>query len=97
MLELEEPPRELAKEQRIGEAYWHATSTLSLALALHGWPLVRSREEWERSYFADAGPPEALAYKITIWEAWDRKHGRVVSTPRIPGLEYPTWDELEAR
>lgn len=97
VLEFEEPSHELAKEKRIGGAYWHATSTLALALAVHGWPLVRSREQWEQSYFADAGAPEALAYKIMIWEAWDRKHGRVVATPRIPGLEYPTWDEFEAR
>jgi len=96
-LELKEPARSLAKDKRLGGAYWHAESTLALALARHGWPLVRSPEEWERSHYADAGPPEALAYKITIWEAWARKRGWNVTTPRLPGLEYPTWDELEAR
>jgi GNAT superfamily N-acetyltransferase len=78
-LELDEPPRKLQKDRRIGEAYWQATSTLSLALALAGWP------------------PEALAHKITVWEAWDRHHGWRVETPRIPGLAYPTWTELTAR
>jgi GNAT superfamily N-acetyltransferase len=75
---------------------WGADSTFVLALALAGWPLVRSAEAWEQSYFADGGAPEALAYKITIWEAWHHKQGWRVATPRIPGLEYPTWSELEA-
>lgn len=96
-LELLEPPAALVEETGIGDAYWQAGSTLALALALHGWPLVRSPEEWESSYFADAGAPEALAYKITVWEAWARKRGWVVATPRIPGLDYPTWDDFEAR
>jgi GNAT superfamily N-acetyltransferase len=96
-LDLEEPPPDLARHKDIGGAYWHATSTLSLALAQHGWPLIRSQEEWKRSYYADAGPPEALAYKITIWEAWAAKRGWAVQTPRIPGLHYPSWDDFEAR
>lgn len=96
-LDLEEPNRDLAKNHAIGEAYWHAASTLSLALALHGWPLVRSQEDWKHSYYADAGPPEALAYKITIWEASALARGWAVHTPRIPGLHYPSWAELEAR
>ncbi len=64
---------------------------------MQGWPLVRSPDAWEHGHWADAGPPEALAYKITIWEAWDRKRGFHVDAPRIPGLEYPTWDEFGAR
>jgi len=96
-LNLEAPPRHLSKDNRLGEASWHATSTLSLAIALHGWPLVRSQEAWEKNYYADAGPPESLAYKITIWEAWAQKHGWAVETPRIPGLHYPSWAALEAR
>lgn len=96
-LELDEPADRLERDGQIGEAYWLATSTLSLWLALVGWPLVRSQAEWERSRCADAGAPEALAYKIAIWEAWDRHHGWSVKTPRIAGLEYPTWAELEAR
>jgi GNAT superfamily N-acetyltransferase len=96
-LELDEPAPPLERDKRLGQAYWHATSTFSLALALAGWPLVRSQEQWKNSYYADAGPPEALAYKIGIWEAWDRDHGWIVETPRIPGIPYPTWGELEAR
>lgn len=97
VLELEKDPPGLDMEKRIGEAYWHSGSTLALALALRGWPLIRSPEAWEQSYYADAGAPEALAYKISIWEAHARARGRVVATPHIPGLAYPTWDELEAR
>jgi hypothetical protein len=72
-----------------------AVATLSLALAVRGWPLVRSAEAWERERFSDLGGPESLAYKITIWEAWSRARGWRVDTPRIPGLAYPSWEELE--
>jgi hypothetical protein len=81
---------------RVEGLRWDITSTLSLWLAVHGWPLVRSEIEWEEQRHNDFGSPEALAYKIMIWEAWDRKHGFRVETPRIAGLQYPTWDELEA-
>lgn len=73
-----------------------ALSTLSLSLALAGWPLVRSPDHWAHSRWSDAGSPEALAYRITVWEAWDRAHGWKVETPRIPGVIYPTWSEFEA-
>lgn len=89
--------RALSDDPQMGEAYWLAWSTLSLALALSGWPLVRSEEAWKRDRHADAGAPESLAYQITIWEAWNRKHGWIVDTPRIAGLEYPSWDDFEAR
>ncbi|HEX4935896.1 MAG TPA: hypothetical protein VFV33_22100, partial [Gemmatimonadaceae bacterium] len=46
---------------------------------------------------ADGGAPEALANKIVQWEAFDRAQGWHVDQPRIPGLAYPTWDDLEAR
>jgi GNAT superfamily N-acetyltransferase len=87
----------LLDDARLGHARRQAGSTLALALALHGWPLVRSRDAWERCSQADAGPPEALAYQLTLWEAWARKREWRVETPRIPGLEYPTWDDYEAR
>jgi GNAT superfamily N-acetyltransferase len=82
-------------DKRVREIAWDARSTLSLHLALHGWPLIRSAEAWERSRGSDCYAPEALAYKIMIWEAWDRKHGFRVQTRRIAGLEYPAWDELD--
>lgn len=74
-----------------------AMSTLGVSLAMHGWPLVRSKELWDQCQGSDLGFPESLAYKIVIWEAWSRKHGWCVETPSIPGLEYQTWDELESR
>lgn len=80
-----------------GSASFYASSTLALAIATRGWPLIRSRQEFERNRDADAGPPEALAYKIGVWEAWDARHGWLVSTPRIPGIGYPSWEELERR
>jgi len=76
---------------------WDAGSTFALALALHGWPLLRSQEDWDHDHYADAGPPEALAHRIIQWEAWSHAHGWAVDTPRIPGLRYSTWDELEAQ
>ncbi len=73
-----------------------ARSTLALHLALAGWPLIRSARHFAEVSWADAGAPEALANRIRIWEAWDRAHGYRVETPRIPELDYPTWDELQA-
>lgn len=97
VLTLVDAPSGVEKDRRLGEAYWHAPTTFALALAMHGWPLVRSEASWEQCYYADAGPPEALAYKIQIWEAWASHRGWPVRTPRIPELRYPTWEELEAR
>ena len=81
-------------DPRIQSGRWGASSTLTLALAVHGWPLIRSRELWDHCRWSDAGAPEALARRIAVWEAWDREQGYRVETPRIPGLEYPSWDEL---
>ncbi len=96
-VEFEDLSPELAEDKRIGEAYWHAFSTLSLALAQSGWPLVRSPATWEKSRYADANTSEGLAYKIIIWEAKAKSCGWLVETPRIAGLVYPTWDELIAQ
>lgn len=95
-LDLDEP-EEARRIAGIGAASRLASSTLSLALALRGWPLIRSAARLIEDGFADAGPPEALAQRIVLWEAWERKNDWVVETPRIPGLDYPSWDELEAR
>lgn len=65
---------------------WEAPSTLSLWLAVQGWPLIRSPEAWNKFRYADGGAPESLAHKILVWEAWDRDHGWHVETPKIPGL-----------
>jgi GNAT superfamily N-acetyltransferase len=85
-----------AREAGAGALRWDAMSTFSLALALSGWPLIRSRDDWARCSLSDGGAPEGLAYKITLWEAWSHKQGWLVDTPRIPGLHYPSWEELEA-
>jgi GNAT superfamily N-acetyltransferase len=83
-------------EPQLQEFAWRAPSTLALWLALRGWQLVRSPEAWERERHNDFGSPEALAYKIIIWEAWANANGYRVETPRIPGLCYATWAELQA-
>ncbi len=95
-LALDPIDRALEDDPQVGQAYFLADSTLALALALEGWPLQKKLGERGEAYWADAGAPEALAYKIMIWEAWDRAHGWPVETPRIPGLRYPTWAELNA-
>jgi ribosomal protein S18 acetylase RimI-like enzyme len=70
--------------------------TFAVHLALAGWPLARSEETWERRYhWSDAGEPEGLAYKIEIFEAVSRERGFDVRTPRIPGLQYRSLDEIE--
>lgn len=70
--------------------------TFALHLALAGWPLVRSEENWEhRHHWSDAGEPEGLAYKIEIFEAVFRERGFEIRTPRIPGLQYRDLDENE--
>jgi hypothetical protein len=74
---------------------WDARSTLALCIALQGWPLIRAGSDWERARFSDAVQPEALADRIRNWEAWSVKHGWLVNTPRIPGLDYRSWEELE--
>lgn len=78
------------------EFAYDARTTLALAIALAGWPLIRSEHYWERSRTSDLVHPEALAARIQVWEAWAGRHGWLVPTPRIPGLEYPSWAQLEA-
>ncbi|NUP09359.1 MAG: GNAT family N-acetyltransferase [Polyangiaceae bacterium] len=82
---------------RLEELAWDAWGTLALELAMRGWPLVRSQKDWEACHYSDGGAPESLAHRIPAWEAWDRAHGWKVETPRIAGLDYPTWSELEER
>jgi GNAT superfamily N-acetyltransferase len=73
-----------------------APGTFALALALRGFPLIRSPERWaERHSWSDGGEPEGLAYKIELFEAWDRKSGWEVRTPSIPGLAYRAWEAID--
>lgn len=85
------------RDERIEAVAWDAASTLAVHLAVHGWPLLANPDTWELGWHGDGGSPEGLAYRIVCWEAWSRAHGWRVETPRIPGLPYPTWEELEAR
>ena len=64
-----------------------AKGTFILALALRGWPLIRSAEAWaRRSHSLDFGHSEGLAEKIRRWEAIALREGFIVQSPRIPGL-----------
>jgi GNAT superfamily N-acetyltransferase len=87
---LAEPASEGHKEPRA----WVAP-TFALWLAVSGWPLIRGPADWERRHhWSDLGMPEGLAYKITVFEGYARHRGFRVDTPRIPGLDYPSWEEL---
>ena len=73
-----------------------APGTFALSLALRGWPLIRSAEHWDQRHgWSDCGDPEGLAYKIEIFEAIDRRYGFEVRTPRLPGLEYRDYDDID--
>jgi GNAT superfamily N-acetyltransferase len=75
-----------------------APGTFALALALQGWPLITEDEKWQRQLrqgWSDFGGLEALAFKIRLWEAWTRRQGWRVATPRIPGLDYPDWSSVQ--
>ena len=70
----------------------------AVALAARGFPLLTSPEAWEAVKargFSDCGGAVALALRIEQWEAWTRKKGRCVRSSRVPGLTYPSWDDLE--
>lgn len=83
-------------EPRGSHLAYHARETFAVALATHGFPLIRSDEAWaERHLSSDAGQPEGLAYKIEAWEAWEHKSGHEVRTPRIPGLAYRAWSAID--
>ncbi|MGH7554123.1 MAG: hypothetical protein ACREMQ_13970 [Longimicrobiales bacterium] len=72
-----------------------ARTTLALAITLARWPLIRSEHHWHQARTSDLLHPEALADRIQFWEALAGKYGWRVVTPRIPGLDYPSWTELE--
>jgi len=87
--------RALAQDKNPPEAWYDAVGTFALHLALAGWPLIRSAELWRERRYADAGPPEALAYKIEVFEAIARRDGFVVKTPRIPQVAYRDLDDID--
>jgi hypothetical protein len=64
-----------------------AVQTFSVALAVRGFPLVRSLEAWEQRHaFRDGGAPEGLALMIDLFERRDRRDGYEVRTPRASHL-----------
>lgn len=66
----------------------YGVGTMSVLLALAGWPLVRSEAHWaKRHYSSDMGDPEGLAYKIGIFEEVARDYGWSVETTQVRGLE----------
>lgn len=71
-----------------GAVQFHARSTFAVALAVHGWPLLRAGDDPDDAAVYDVGGPDVLAHKIGIFEALDRRSGFDVRTPRIPGLPY---------
>lgn len=83
-------------DPRVEPWSWDADTTLAVALAANGWPLLKDPIAWARSWQGDGGHPQGLAHRIIVWEAYDRHRGWRVDTPRIPGLPYATWEELEA-
>jgi len=67
---------------------FHARSTLAVALAVHGWPLLRAGDDLAKAAGADIGGPDVLARRIAIFDYLDRRSGFDVRAPRIPGLPY---------
>jgi ribosomal protein S18 acetylase RimI-like enzyme len=77
------------RSEELAAEHYLAPGTFALHLALRGWPLVRSVDDWARRYdWCDMGMPEGLAYKIAVFEAIDRERRFDVRAPRIPGLDY---------
>jgi GNAT superfamily N-acetyltransferase len=79
------------------DADWYdGTMTFAVVLASRGWPIARSAERLSHGWrWAERGYPEGLAVRIERWEAHDRERGFVVETPRLPGLPYRPWRELD--
>jgi hypothetical protein len=71
-----------------GIVAFHARSTFAVALAVHGWPLLRAGDDLDDAAAADVGGPDVLAYKIAIFDHLDRRSGFDVRAPRIPGVPY---------
>lgn len=84
------------RRRRGPDSFQEAIETFALGLAVRGFPLIRSEEAWEnRHRHAEGGDVEGLAYKIEIFEAIDRRYGFKLRTPRIPGLPYRDYDDID--
>jgi GNAT superfamily N-acetyltransferase len=75
----------------------YSLRTFAVALALGGWPLVRSERlrpvGWEG---LRSGLPEGLAHKVEISEALARANNWEILTPRIPGVAYRELNKIIA-
>ncbi|KYF78966.1 hypothetical protein BE11_13240 [Sorangium cellulosum] len=74
--------------------------TFAVALATRGFPLLRSLTRPEDGWRARHGPPcagepEGLARAIERFEAVERSFGFDVRTPRIPGVLYRAYDDID--
>ncbi|WP_437955082.1 GNAT family N-acetyltransferase [Sorangium sp. So ce119] len=74
--------------------------TFAVALATRGFPLLRSPTRSEDRWRARHGPscagePEGLARAIELFEAVERSFGFDVRTPRIPGVLYRAYDDID--
>jgi GNAT superfamily N-acetyltransferase len=67
---------------------FYARGTFAVALAVHGWPLLRAGDDLDEVAGYDIGGPAVLARKIAIFDYLDRRSGFDVRAPRIPGLPY---------
>ena len=67
---------------------FHARSTFAVALAVHGWPLLRAGDDIDEVAGYDVGGPDVLARRIAVFDHLDRRSGFDVRAPRIPGLPY---------
>ncbi len=95
-LEWVESPRMDAYRGEPSDVAYLGPGTFAVALATRGFPLVRSEGLWrERHRSSDVGEPEGLAYKIELFEAVDRSFGFDVRTPRIPGLLYRAYEDID--
>jgi hypothetical protein len=81
--------RKRGSDDSSSEAHFLGPGTFALHLALEGWPIIRSTEQWDdRWLHSDCGEMEGLAGKIEVFEAVARQDGYVVRTARIPGIPY---------
>ncbi|WP_438004077.1 GNAT family N-acetyltransferase [Sorangium sp. So ce321] len=92
---VESPSMEASRAERSDVASL-APGTFAVALATRGFPLIRSEGRWrERHGPSCVGEPEALAQRIELFEAVDRSFGFDVRTPRVPGLLYREYDDID--
>jgi len=80
----------MASGELAGHVLFHARSTFAVALAVHGWPLLRAGDDIDEVAGYDIGGPDVLACRIAVFDHLDRRSGFDVRAPRIPGLPYET-------